>query len=262
MARLRAAGCVFAEDEAALLTSAARDRDHLDALVDERVAGRPLEQVLGWVEFCGLRLAVAPGVFVPRRRTALLVERAAALVPAGGVLVDLCCGCGAVAAAVTARVPDLEVHAVDVDPVATACAAANLLGPGTVHTGDLYAPLPGRLRGRVDVVVCNAPYVPTAAIELMPREARDHEPRVALDGGRDGVDVQRRVAAGSRDWLVPGGSLLVETGEEQAPRTLRAFRDAGLVAHVVRSEELDATVVVGTPPTARGTASGSCAGSP
>ena len=141
--------------------------------------------------------------------------------------------------------PGLVLHAVDVDPAAVACARRNLVA-GQVHEGDLYAPLPADLHGRVDVVVANAPYVPTDEIALMPPEARDHEPRVALDGGADGLDVQRRVIAAAPRWLAPGGSLLIETSERQAPLTAAAMAAAGLVARVERSEELDATAVVGT----------------
>ena len=243
VARLRAAGCVFAEDEAALLLEAGGD---LDALVARRVAGEPLEQVLGWAEFCGLRFAVAPGVFVPRQRTRLLVREAVALARPGSVVLDLCCGTGAVGVAVAAAVGAVDLHAADVDPAAVACARRN--GAGSVHEGDLYAALPAALRGRVDVLVCNAPYVPTDAIALMPPEARDHELHAALDGGPDGVEVQRRVAAGAPHWLAPGGWLLVETSEQQAPQTLAAFTTAGLDAAVVVDEDLAGTVVVGSRP--------------
>ena len=249
--RLRAAGCVFAEDEARLLRTAAESPVELDALVARRVEGAPLEALLGWAEFCGLRIAVDPGVFVPRQRTAFLVTQAVQRlqVPAGdrqvgggrgAVVVDLCCGSGAIGAAVAAAVPDVEVHAADVDPAAVACARRNL---PRVHQGDLYAALPDHLRGRVDLLVVNAPYVPTAAIATMPPEARDHEPRVALDGGVDGLDVQRRVAADAPVWLRPGGALLIETGADQAPHTAELFAAAGLVPHVAHAD--DATVVIG-----------------
>src|SRR5947207_3551405 len=122
VAALRAAGCVFAEDEAALLAAAAASEDELDAMVARRASGVPLEHVLGWAEFCGLRIAVDPGVFVPRRRTEFLVRQAVALVPPHAVVVDLCCGCGALGAAVAAAVPGVELHATDVDPAAVRCA--------------------------------------------------------------------------------------------------------------------------------------------
>jgi release factor glutamine methyltransferase len=242
VARLRSAGCVFAEDEAVLLLAAAASAAQLDGLVARRVAGEPLEQVLGWAEFCGLRLAVEPGVFVPRQRTRLLVREAVALASSGSVVLDLCCGVGAVGAAVAAVVPSVELHAADLDPVAVRCARRNV--SGAVYAGDLYDPLPESLRGRVDVLVANAPYVPTEAIALMPPEARDHEARAALDGGVDGLDVQRRVAAGAPDWLAPGGALLIETGREQAPATQAACTAAGLTTRVVEDDDLAATVVV------------------
>jgi len=243
VARLRAAGCVFAEDEAALLLAAAVGAQ-LDALVARRVAGEPLEQVLGWAEFCGRRFVVERGVFVPRQRTRLLVREAVAVALPGAVVLDLCCGTGAVGAAVADAVGAVELHAADVDPAAVRCARANTTG--AVYCGDLYDPLPAALRGRVDVLVANAPYVPTGAIALMPPEARDHEARAALDGGTDGLDLQRRVVAGAPDWLAPGGVLLVETSGEQAPETLAAFTRAGLDARVVEDDELAGTVVVGS----------------
>ncbi|SHN88530.1 release factor glutamine methyltransferase [Geodermatophilus obscurus] len=252
VAQLRAAGCVFAEEEAAELLAAATGPAHLASLVGRRVAGEPLELVLGWTAFCGLRIAVEPGVFVPRQRTALLVERAVALLRATSrtpLVVDLCCGSGAVGLAVATALGPVELHAADVDPVAVRCARRNLARVGgRVHRGDLYAALPAGLRGRVDLLAVNAPYVPSAAVALMPVEARDHEPRTALDGGPDGTVLQRRVAAQARSWLAPGGTLLVETSARQAPRTAVAVQAGGLRADVVRDEERDATVVLGTSP--------------
>ncbi len=245
VAALRAAGCVFAEDEAGLLVAAAADPAELDALLARRVAGEPLEQVLGWAEFCGLRIAVAPGVFVPRRRTGALVAEAVGHTTPGSVVVDLCCGSGAVGAALAAAVPGIDLHAADVDPAAVACARRNVPG-GRVYCGDLFGPLPAELRGRVDVLACNAPYVPTASIALMPPEARDHEPPVALDGGDDGLAVLRRVIDGAPAWLAPGGVLLFETSTAQIPAAVAAVRGAGLTPRVVEDPELESTVVVGT----------------
>ncbi|MEJ7818342.1 MAG: putative protein N(5)-glutamine methyltransferase [Thermoleophilaceae bacterium] len=257
--RLRAAGCVFAEEEARLLVSAARTPADLAAMVDRRATGLPLEHVLGWAELCGLRIAVDPGVFVPRGRTELLVRQAARLArladgPAGQtparprvVVVDLCCGSGAVGAALVAALDRVELYAVDIDPAAVRCARRNVaVAGGRVCEGTSTEPLPPTLRGRVEVLVANAPYVPTDAIGLLPREARMHEPRVALDGGADGLDVQRRVAAGAPTWLAPGGHLLVETSEHQAPQTVEALATAGLIPRVASSDELDATVVIRT----------------
>ena len=268
--RLRAAGCVFAEDEARLLISAARTPAALAAMVDRRAAGQPLEHVLGWAEFCGLRIAVDPGVFVPRRRTEFLVRRAAALArraaaptgpdptgpdPTGQravVVVDLCCGSGAVGAALAAALGQIELHAADIDPAAVRCARRNVAAAGgQVYQGDLYRPLPARLRGRVDILAANVPYVPSGDVGLLPPEARAHEPRVALDGGADGLDVLRRVAAGAPLWLAPGGHLLVETSERQAPRAAEAVGRDGLIPRVAHSARLNATVVIGTRPPGR-----------
>ncbi|MEV7966413.1 putative protein N(5)-glutamine methyltransferase [Sphaerisporangium sp. NPDC088356] len=272
---LRAAGCVFAEDEARLLVSTARTPADLAAMVERRVGGLPLEHVLGWAEFCGLRIAVDPGVFVPRRRTEFLIRQAATLArqavgsagqpavparpavtpadhtltPPRAVVVDLCCGSGALGAALVAALDPIELHAVDIDPAAVRCARRNLAAAGgRVYEGDLYEPLPAALRGRVDVLLASAPYVPTEAIGLLPQEARIHEPRVALDGGADGLDVVRRLIAAAPLWLAPGGHLLVETSERQAPETAETIARGGLTARITGSDELDATVVIGTSP--------------
>jgi release factor glutamine methyltransferase len=243
---LRAAGCVFAEEEAALLVAAAASNAELEAMVERRSAGFPLEQILGWAQFHGLRIQLEPGVFVPRRRTELLVSEAVTVAGVGPVVVDLCCGSGAIAAALSKSLQNAQVHAVDIDPVAVRCARRNLasLG-GTVHRGDLFAPLPAGLRGRVDVVVMCAPYVPSDEVALLPPEARVHEPRAALDGGPDGLDVVRRAAAQAPGWLAPGGHLLTETGRGQVHAATDVFADAGLSPRIALDEERGATVVVG-----------------
>lgn len=249
--RLRAAGCVFAEDEAELLLATARTPAELAAMIDRRVLGLPLEHILGWAEFHGLRIAVDPGVFVPRRRTEFLVDQAVALAPPRAVVVDLCCGSGALGAALfSALGKEAQLYAADVDPAAVRCARRNVLAVGgvgkQVYEGDLYHPLPTALRGRVDVLLANVPYVPTEEIGLLPAEARVHEARVALDGGADGLDVLRRVTAAAAQWLAPSGHLLFETSERQATSAVDTVMGSGLVSRVASSEELYATVVIGT----------------
>jgi len=247
--RLRAAGCVFAEDEARLLISSARTPADLAAMVDRRVKGLPLEHVLGWAEFCGLRIAVDTGVFVPRRRTEFLVAQAIALCGPRPVVLDLCCGSGAVGAALAAARDGAELHAADLDPAAVRCARRNVAAAGgRVYEGDLFDPLPADLRGRVDLLAANVPYVPSGSVGLLPSEARDHEALIALDGGPDGLDVLRRVAAEASHWLAPGGSLLSETSERQADDALEILRAAGLTARLATDDELYATVIVGTGP--------------
>ena len=251
VAALRAAGCVFAEEEAEIILGAAPSAAEVVAMVGKRCAGWPLEQVVGWARFRGLRVLVDPGVFVPRRRTEAMAAEAVAL--AGRVaarrtpvVLDLCCGAGAVGLAVAAEVPGTELWAVDVQPAAVSCARRNVGARGRVLQGDLDAPLPPSLRGRVDVLVANVPYVPTGEIALLPAEARLHEPRVTLDGGADGLDVLTRVAALAPGWLAPGGSLLCETSDRQAAEAARRFARHGLRPRFVTDEDLGATVVVGT----------------
>ncbi|CAN7175114.1 putative protein N(5)-glutamine methyltransferase [Arthrobacter sp. LjRoot14] len=264
--RLRAAGCVFAEEEARLLSGAAASAAELESMIERRVAGLPLEHILGWAEFCGLRIGVTAGVFVPRRRTGFLVRQAELLLramhdggthdggthdggkgAAGGLLVvDLCCGSGAVGAALAARVGGIELHASDLDPAAVLCAKGNIEpAGGHVHEGDLFEALPARLRGGIAVLVANAPYVPTAAIGTMPPEARTHEPLMSLDGGPDGLDIQRRVIVEAPAWLAPGGHVLIETSRRQARRTIGLMRSAGLATRLANDPELDATVAIG-----------------
>lgn len=247
--RLRAAGCVFAEDEATLLLAEATTAEELESMVVRRVAGLPLEHILGWAEFCGMRIIVDADVFVPRRRTEFLVHEAAALAHAGEVVLDLCCGSGALGAALFAAVDGIELYAADIEPAAVACARVNLAeAGGRVYEGDLFEPLPVSLRDRVGILLANTPYVPTGAVGLMPPEARLHEPHVTLNGGVDGLEVQRRVAGEAVRWLAPGGHLLVEASESQAPSTARIFVASGMSARVASSEEYDATVVIGTRP--------------
>jgi release factor glutamine methyltransferase len=336
LGRLRAAGCVFAEDEAALLTAAAGSPDELEGMVAARVSGLPLEQVIGWAGFHGLRILVDPGVFVPRRRSEFLVETALSLcrppggpgIPpmashaaspdrpgvnpaaalsgepdvsgispiAGPVVVDLCCGTGALGLAVlaaltgagrkkagmppergpagvlsgargsasadsgaeasgakvsSAEASGAELHAADLDPAAVACARRNVEpAGGRVYHGDLFAPLPAAIRGRASILICNAPYVPTGEIAFMPPEARDHEARMALDGGADGLAVLRRAATQAPGWLAPGGTMLVETSERQAPAMAGVMTAAGLLTRVHADDEMGATVVTGTRPAA------------
>lgn len=238
--RLRAAGCVFAEEEAALLV--AERRDDLEAMVQRRSAGEPLEYIVGWAEFHGNRILLDTGVFVPRHRTELLVDEALRLCAPEAIVVDLCCGSGAIGAAMLAKQPHLELYAADIEERAVHSARRNLPA-GRVFHGDLFEALPNELRGRVHILAVNTPYVPTAEIALLPPEAREYEALVSLDGGADGLQVQRRVAAAAREWLVPGGSLLIETSAWQAPLTVAIFESAGLAARVVEVD--DATVVIG-----------------
>jgi release factor glutamine methyltransferase len=245
---LRAAGCVFAEDEAEVLAGAAPDDDTLTALVRRRAVGEPLEQVVGYADFCGIRVRLRPGVFVPRVRSELLVRLAARAARDSGrdqpVVVDLCCGSGALGLAVAVQVPAAVRYAADVDPTAVACARDNL-GGDHVFQGDLFDALPAALAGTIDVLLANVPYVATGHIPLLPAEARDHEPHAALDGGADGLDVFRAVVAGAHRWLAPGALLLSEITESQVDAATAVVTAAGLIATVASDDDLEATAVMG-----------------
>lgn len=248
-ARLRAAGSVFAEDEADLLLEAGDgDPVRLRSLVQRRLAGEPLEVVLGWAAFDGHRVRVAAGVFVPRARTAVVVEQAARRLYRYDRVVDLCCGVGAISVALLGRVGALDLVAADVDPDATDVAAENIGDRGIVVTGDLFAPLPERFRDAVDVIAVNAPYVPSGEVATMPSEARDHERLVALDGGADGLDVHRRIAAGAGAWLRPGGAVVIEVSTAQSATSAALFAAAGFTVAVERDDEVDGTCVVAVRP--------------
>jgi release factor glutamine methyltransferase len=233
-----------------LLTSANTSED-LEHMVRQRVDGVPLEQIVGWAEFAGLRIAIEPGVFVPRRRTELVLRQALLLAPPQPVVVELCCGSGALSLAVASTLRYNELYLTDIDPAAVRCARRNLAqlqASAGVLQGDLYEPLPPSLAGRVDLLLANPPYVPTGSIGLMPPEARLYEPQIALDGGSDGLDMLRRIAAGASHWLAPEGRLLVETSRGQAAGSAAAFERHGLAAEVVTADELDATVIIGRLP--------------
>ncbi|BCJ44939.1 methylase [Actinoplanes ianthinogenes] len=241
--QLRAAGCVFAEEEADVLAEAAADDATMRALVGRRCAGEPLEQVVGYADFGGVRVRLRPGVFVPRVRSELLV-RLAADEAAGHpepLVVDLCCGSGALGLAVRHRLPGITLHAADLDPAAVACAQDNL--GENVHQGDLFTALPAPLRGRITVLLANVPYVAIRHLEFLPAEARDHEPATALDGGDDGLAVFRAVLAGARSWLAPDGLLLSEITEAQVGAAVAAVDENGLTPAVHTDDDLDARVI-------------------
>ncbi|MED1205783.1 putative protein N(5)-glutamine methyltransferase [Heyndrickxia acidicola] len=241
---LRTAGCVFAEEEAGLLLSEADSLERLTEMIEKRKAGLPIEHIIGWTEFCGYRIEVNPGVFVPRRRTEFLALQAVKIASPGDVLVDMCCGTGAVAAVLAKKLEAIDIYAVDIDPRAVSNAMINLTA-GHVLEGDLFESLPAELLGRVNVIAANAPYVPTERMAVLPAEARLHEPLIALDGGQEGLDIQRRVVKEALPWLAEGGHLLMETSMKQAKKTEEIFSLFGLAPKKILSKELDVTVVIG-----------------
>lgn len=213
-ARLAAAGFVAAAEEAEeLLAHAGGDEALLEALVARRLTGEPLAWIVGHVTFCGIEVGVAPGVYVPRWPTEALAERAAARLPADGVAVDLCTGCGAVAAVLAERRPGARVVGADLDARSVACARANGV---EAHEGDLFAALPAGLAGRVDVVTAVVPYVPTPDLPLLARDTLTFESPLAYDGGADGLTILRSVVEGAPAFLRAGGALVLELGGDQA----------------------------------------------
>jgi release factor glutamine methyltransferase len=237
---LAAAGCVSAAAEAAWLLEEAADEGALRAMVARRVAGEPLQYVIGWAPFGPLRLAVGPGVFVPRPETEGLADRAAARLrarPEPRIAVDVCTGSGAIACFLAAEVPGARVLATELDPGALAWARVNAHRYGVeLLAGDLDAPLPPELAGHLDVLCANVPYVPSGAIATLPTDVRDHEPRLALDGGPDGLDVLRRLVVRAGHWLAPGGGLLCEIGEGQAGTAAALLTTAGLTEVAVHPD--------------------------
>jgi len=212
--RLAAAGFLSAREEAEELEArAGGDNRLLEELVERRLSGEPLAWLVGTAAFCGLRVRVDPGVYVPRPHTDALALRAVERLPAQGTAVDLCTGSGAVAAVLVDRRPAATVIATDVDERAVACARSNGVD---ARRGDLFDPLPAALRGRVDVVTAVVPYVPTAALAWLQRDTFAHESALAYDGGPDGTAILRRALEGGRAVLRPGGALLLELGGGQA----------------------------------------------
>lgn len=213
-ARLAAAGFVAAADEAdQLLGAAAADPAVLDGLVERRLRGEPLAWVTGRTSFCGVEVVIDPGVYVPRPQSEALARRAAARLSEGGAAADLCTGSGAIARVLGLAQPNARVLAGDVDERAVACARRNGVD---ARVGDLFDVVPRDLVGALDVVVAVVPYVPTAALALLPSDTFRFEAGRAYDGGADGTDVLRRLLAGAPRFLRPGGALLVELGGEQA----------------------------------------------
>jgi release factor glutamine methyltransferase len=218
----------------ALLAAADEGAGSIDDLIARRLTGEPLAWITGSVTFCGLRVRIDPGVFVPRAHTEALARRAVEVLPADGIAVDLCTGSGAVAAVLLASHPRATVVGTDVDPVAIACARRN--GVDAV-LGDLDEPLPPSLRGCVDLVTAVVPYVPTEELHLLPRDVLAHEPRRALDGGSGGMTVLVRAAEAAVGWLRPGGTVLLELGGDQAGEITGVFTDLGFTDLRVHTDE-------------------------
>ena len=210
-----------------MLVASAGSPEELERMLARRESGEPLAWITERTRFAGLELHVGPGVYVPRPHTESLVREAAARLPAGGLAVDLCTGCGAIAAVLLAAVPSARVLATDLDPAAVSYARGN--GVDALQ-GDLTQPLPAGLDGGVDLVTACPPYVPDAYLHLLARDVRAHEPLLALAGGADGLDVARRCVEAAARLLRPGGWLLIEIGGRQAGPIAAHMERHGLAA--------------------------------
>ncbi|HEX2049300.1 MAG TPA: peptide chain release factor N(5)-glutamine methyltransferase [Actinomycetota bacterium] len=238
------AGVVWADEEAWRIVEAAAgrrraalvagddlgddERERALTLARRRAAGEPLQYVTGVSGFRRLELGVGPGVFVPRPETEVVAERAMERLPRGGVLVDVGTGSGAIALSVAHERPDARVLATETSPAAASWAARNRSALGLdveLLAGDLLEPLPASLRGAVDVVVSNPPYVPSTARDALPRDVVDYEPHDALFAGEDGTELHDRVAAAARPWLRRGGWLVLEIGYDQRAAALRILSE-------------------------------------
>jgi release factor glutamine methyltransferase len=235
---LSSAGCVAAPEEAdELIQAAAGNAGVLEDLVSRRTNGEPIAWLTGEVTFCGVRLFVAPGIYVPRWQTEPLARRASTLLPPAGVAVDLCTGVGAIAAVLAAAAPTARVLATELDSNAVQCARRNGV---EVFGGFLDDPLPREFEHDVDVLTAVVPYVPTDSFAFLPRDVQAFEPRLALDGGVDGMDLLVEVARRSPRWLTPGGWLLLELGGDQAEPMGQLLDDLGFNGlHVMTDGEGD-----------------------
>ncbi len=255
---LRAAGSVFAEREAQVIFAAFADPQDRAVAVEQRSNGLPLEYVVGVAEFAGVEVSIGPPVFIPRHRAEALVDTAVGLAEAMAVAgrptaLDLGCGSGAIAAALTSRLPGWDVHASDIDAEALLHARTNSATFGfMVHQGDWWSGLPSSLSGGFDLVVAHLPYVPTGELVSLPRDFRDHEAVAALDGGTDGLDPWRAVARGAGRWLEADGILLTQVGKRQVGEAVRIATSHGLVAQSIGPDDDERVAVLSAAVKSRG----------
>lgn len=243
--RLSRAGCVFAAEEVALLREVACSPGELDALCTRRVAGEPVEHIVGGVRFGDLRLSVGPGVFVPRQRSRLLATVAIDAVRSGRrrMVLEAFCGVAPIASALRQAMPRLEIHAADIDEGALGYADVNLAGVAQLHRGSGFGALPETMQGRIDVIAAVAPYVPTTAREFLPREALDHEPHRALFGGPDGLRHIRRLIDEASEWLSDAGRLVLEMHRDQVAEVTSRATGNGFAVETFWGDDRQTAVV-------------------
>ena len=210
-----------------------------DAAVRRRAGREPLQRILGWEGFRGLRLGVTPDVLVPRPETETLVEWALALVPAPRLAIDVGTGSGCIACAIAAERPAVRVLAIDKSMAAAVVARSNaraldLADRIRVVVGDLPTPLGAT---GADLIVANLPYIPSSLLPTLSPEVSRHEPVAALDGGVDGLALIRRLIATAGAQLASGGALVLETaGGTQTPMVVALMRTAGFTEVATRPD--------------------------
>jgi release factor glutamine methyltransferase len=212
-------------------------------LIKRRRVGEPIAYILGRREFYALPMVVDRRVLIPRPDTEVLVETALNATRAQhlyGRMLDLCTGSGCVAIAFAKERPTWRVTAVDLSPDAASVARENVQRAGVVHNlavleGDLFAPVPAD--ARFELITANPPYIPSGDIAGLDADVRDFEPRLALDGGADGLQVTRRLIAEAGRYLTPGGLLALEGGFDQAPAVAELLKNAGF-SQIARARDL------------------------
>lgn len=225
------------------------ERATLRAGVRRRAAGEPLQYVTGEVAFRHIVIKVRPGVLIPRPETEVLVGEVLGELAgvASPLVADVCTGSGCIALSIAHEHGAAKVFASDISSLAVEVAAGNcarlgLSGRVTVGEGDLFSPLPSELRGRLDAVVSNPPYIPSADVPDLPAEVAGFEPHLALDGGADGLDVYRRLLDEARAWLRPGGLLAVELDERTTRKAAQAaqewYEDVRVVADLAGRDRI------------------------
>ncbi|MBR3258228.1 MAG: peptide chain release factor N(5)-glutamine methyltransferase [Eggerthellaceae bacterium] len=207
---------------------------NLRGMILRRAKGEPLQYITGRAPFRTIEVAVEPGVLIPRPETEVLVGEALTFIPKEepSTVLDLCCGSGCIACAVAVERPEAGVIAVDIDDKAVALTERNAKALGVadrveVYQGDLFAGVPEILKGGIDVIVTNPPYIPTEVLKELPAEVADYEPRLALDGGEDGLDLFRAILTASEAWLSAEGVLVVELHEACLEEAQSLAEDAG-----------------------------------
>jgi release factor glutamine methyltransferase len=210
------------------------------ALANRRAAGEPLQYLTGVAGFRRLELAVGPGVMIPRPETEVVAEWAMTKLPPGGVVVDCGTGSGAIALAIADERPDARVIATEMSAAAQPWAEKNRSALGLeveLIASDLLEGIDSELRGRIDVVVSNPPYVALSERDLLPRDVIDHEPHEALFAGEDGLEVIGRLVTEAIEWLRPGGWLVIETGEGHSAEVRELLGSEGY-AEIATHEDL------------------------